>query len=74
MVTGCAQGGGDLRVDLRAGGETSGPSLLKAVRSLDENGRASMPISDDHEGKTAIVVVLDDDGRVLAMRTLTVGS
>lgn len=68
-----ATGGADLRADLRAGSETSGPSLLKDIRVLDEAGCASMLVSDVHEGKTATLVVLDDEDRVLAMRTLVVG-
>ena len=68
-----AQGGADLRADLRAGPETSGPSILKDIRVLDETGCASMLVSDVHEGKTATLVVLDDEDRVLAFRTLTVG-
>ena len=68
-----ATGGADLRADLRAGSETSGPSLHKDIRVLDEAGCASMLVSDVHEGKTATLVVLDDENRVLAMRTLVVG-
>lgn len=66
-------GGADLHVDLRLGSDTSGPTLIKGGRVLDEKGRTSVLISDDHERKTACLVVLDDDGRVLAHRTITVG-
>ncbi|WPZ34041.1 BREX-1 system phosphatase PglZ type B [Thalassobaculum sp. OXR-137] len=66
-------GGADLRVDLRLGSETSGPTLVKGDRVLDEHGRTSFLVSDEHEREAACLVVLDDDGRVLAHRTLTVG-
>jgi len=66
-------GGADLRVDLRLGAETSGSSLIKGGRVLDEHGRTSFLVSDEHEHEAACLVVLDDDGRVLAHRTLTVG-
>ncbi len=68
-----ASGAADLRADLRLGAETSGPSLLKDIRVLDEAGCASMLLSDIHEGKEATLVILDDDGRALAARTLIVG-
>ena len=35
--------------------------------------RPSIPISDDHEGKTATLVVLDEEDLALTLRTLTVG-
>ena len=67
------QGGADLHVDLRLGAATSGPSLIKGGRVLDEAGRTSVLVSDEHEGAMACLVILDDDGRVRAHRTLTVG-
>lgn len=66
-------GGTDLRVDLRLGSETSGPSLIKGGRVLDERGRTSFLVSDEHERESACLVVLDDEGRVLAHRNLTIG-
>ncbi|WP_416193542.1 BREX-1 system phosphatase PglZ type B [Nitrobacter sp. TKz-YC01] len=66
-------GGADLRVDLRLGSETSGLSLIKGGRVLDEHDRTSFLVSDEHEREAACLVVLDDDGRVLAHRTLMVG-
>ncbi len=66
-------GGADLRVDVRLGSETSGASLLKGERVLDDNGRTSLLINDLYEGQQACLVVLDDDGVILAHRTLTVG-
>ena len=68
-----AENGADSNVDLRLGSETSGPSLIKGGRVLDEQGRTSFLVSDEHDGETACLVVLDDDDRVLARRTLTVG-
>ncbi len=67
------QGGADLHIDLRLGAVTSGPSLIKGGRVLDEAGRTSVLVSDEHEGAVACLVILDDDGLVCAHRTLTVG-
>lgn len=69
-----ASGAADLRVDLRTDGDDPQSSLLTSHRSLDEDGRGSMVVSDDHEGLSATLVVLDDDGRVLARRSVTVGN
>jgi hypothetical protein len=67
------KGGADLRVDLRLGAETSGPTLIKGGRVLDENGRSSFLVSDEHERGVACLVVLSDQGQVVAHRMLTVG-
>jgi hypothetical protein len=68
-----APGGTDLHVDLRLGSETSGPSLIKGGRVLDDKGKTTFLVGDDHEGQTVCLVLLDDDGRILAHRVLTVG-
>ena len=67
------ENGADSNADLRLGSETSGPSLIKGGRVLDEQGRTSFLVSDEHDGEIVCIVVLDDDDRVLAHRTLTVG-
>ena len=66
-------GGADQHVDLRLGAETSGPTLIKGGRVLDESGRTSFLVSDEHEHEAACLVVHDDSGRVFAHRVLTVG-
>jgi hypothetical protein len=66
-------GGADLRVDLRLGMETSGPSLIKGGRVLDEKGRTSFLVGDEHMQYAACLVVMDDDNRIIAHRALTVG-
>jgi hypothetical protein len=66
-------GGADLHADVRLGAETSGASLIKGGRVLDEDGRTSVLISDLYEGQQACLVVLNDDGTILAHRSLTVG-
>ena len=67
------ENGADFNADLRLGSETSGPSLIKGGRVLDEQGRTSFLVSDEHDGEIACIVVLDDDDRVLVHRALTVG-
>jgi hypothetical protein len=68
-----APGGTDLHIDLRLGSETSGPSLIKGGRVLDDKGKTSFLVGDDHEGQPVCLVLLDDDGRILAHRMLIVG-
>lgn len=65
-------GGADFSLDLREG-SAAGKSVLKALRSLDEAGKVSFAVSDEHEGKAATLVVLDDAGEVMASRKLIVG-
>jgi hypothetical protein len=66
-------GGADLRVDLKLGVETSGASLLKGERVLDESGRTSILVSDEHERYAACLVVIDDKDHIVAHRALTIG-
>jgi len=66
-------GGADLNVDLRLGAETSGPSLIKSGRVLDEHGRTSFLVGDEHEREAACLIVTDDTGRVIAQRATTIG-
>ena len=51
----------------------SGPSLAAKAVTVGEDGKASLMALDVHEGVAAMVVVLDDQGRVLARRSVTVG-
>jgi hypothetical protein len=67
-------GGADLHADLRLGSGTSGDSLAKGGRVLDEEGRTSMLVSDQFEGQEACLVVLDEEGSVVASRALRVGN
>jgi hypothetical protein len=62
--------GGELIVDLR--GE-NGASLLRAPRGLNAEGKASIVVRDDHEGRRARIVVLDDEGHELAERWTVIG-
>lgn len=66
------EGGTDLRVDLRSGG-SGGESLLKRPKDVGENSKASFPVLDEHEGKPATLVVLDDANAIVASRALVVG-
>jgi hypothetical protein len=67
-------GGADLHADLRLGSDTSGDSLAKGGRVLDEEGRTSILVSDQFEGQEACLVVLDDEGTVVASKALRVGN
>jgi hypothetical protein len=60
-------------VDIRLGQETSGVSLLRGYRVLDETGKTSILLTDEYEGKAALIVIVDDHDRVVAQRTTKVG-
>jgi hypothetical protein len=66
-------GATDLRIDLRLGSETSGPSMIKGGRVLDDKGKTSFLVSDENDGHTACLVLVDDNGTILAHRVLKVG-
>jgi len=63
----------DLRVDLRqrAGDATS--SLLPATKSLEDMVASLLVEDDDKVGSSAYIVILDQDGRLLAQASTIVG-
>ena len=66
-----AEGAADVAVDLLG---DDGVSMLNARRAISSEGKASFPVSDDHEGKSALVVLFADDGATrLAERRVIVG-
>jgi hypothetical protein len=65
--------GGPVRVDLRLGGAL-GPSVAASVKALDADGRASLVVPDDkHEGAQVVVVLLSEDGTILAQKATRAG-
>lgn len=63
----------DLRVDLRTRAGDASSSLLPATKSLD-NLVASLLVEDDEKvGSSGYIVVLDNDGRLLAQTSTIVG-
>ena len=63
-----------VRVDLRLNRKQRDSSIAETVRAVDDAGGASLVVPDDeHEGAAALVVVLDEAGRVLDDRPTTVG-
>ena len=63
-----------VRVDLRTKPNAPDASIASSVKSLDAEGRASLVVeNEDLAGTAAVVVLLDNAGRVLARQPTTVG-
>ncbi len=62
----------DLRVDIRIG-TPNGESVLKAPKALDADGSVSIPVEDEHEKKSLVVLLLDAKGAVIAQRKTRIG-
>ena len=63
-----------VKVDLRLNRRQAESSIAAAVREVNDAGHASLVVADDeHEGAAALVVVLDETGRVLDDEPTTVG-
>ena len=63
-----------VKVDLRLNRRQAESSIAAAVRAVSDAGHASLVVADDeHEGAAALVVVLDEAGRVLDDEPTTVG-
>lgn len=61
-----------LTVDLREHAAMPDSSWAEAPKPLNE-GKATLMVSDDHEGKAAHLVVLDPDGHVVQKTLTTIG-
>jgi len=65
--------GGPVTADLRLERPT-GESVAAAVKPVDAEGAVSLVLADDeHEAAALMLVLLDDEGRVLAQRPVRVG-
>ena len=63
-----------VKVDLRLNRRQADSSIAAAVREVNDAGEASLVVADDeHEGAAALIVVLDEAGRVLDDEPTTVG-
>jgi hypothetical protein len=64
----------NLRVDLRA--KTADPEsslVIGGAKPVTPDGTVSLPVSDDHEGAAAAVVIVNDQGTVVGYTSTTVG-
>jgi hypothetical protein len=68
-----ATGAAGLRVDLRTKPAEAASSVAYEVKTIDGEGQTTLLARDDHEGHAAIVVLLDDDQRVLAKAPTSIG-
>jgi hypothetical protein len=68
-----ATGGSGLKADLRTRPAESNSSVAFELKGLDEDGQVTLLVSDDHEGLAAVVVLLDEAGRVVAKTPTTIG-
>lgn len=65
--------GGRVTADLRLS-KPSGPTVVAAPKPVEADGSASLVLaSDEHEGAELVLVLLDDDGRILAHQRTRVG-
>lgn len=62
-----------LHIDIRERAGDASTSLVATVKEVDEGGARVLIKDDLHEGKPAIIVVLDADGSVIAQRDTTIG-
>jgi hypothetical protein len=68
-----AAGGSGLRADIRTKPAESNSSVAFELKALDADGQATLLVSDDHEGLAAVVVLIDEAGRVVAKTPTSVG-
>jgi hypothetical protein len=68
-----AVGDSVLRADIRTRQAESSSSIVFELKSLGADGQATLIVSDDHEGVAAVVVLIDEDGRVVAKSQTTIG-
>ena len=68
-----AEGAAGLRADIRTKPAEPTSSIAFETKPLDVGGQTTLLVSDDHEGLAALVVLLGDDGRVMAKAPTTIG-
>lgn len=68
-----AAGGSGLRADIRTKPAESNSSVTFELKGLDADGHTTLLVSDDHEGLAAVIVLIDEAGRVVAKTPTTIG-
>lgn len=68
-----AEGGVGMRTDIRTKPADATSSIAHDAKALDADGHVTLFVGDDHEGLAAVVVILGEDGRVIAKAPTTVG-
>lgn len=68
-----ATGGSGLRADIRTKPAESNSSVAFDLKELDADEQTTLLVSDDHEGIAAVIVLLDEAGRVVAKAPTTIG-
>ena len=66
-------GASGLRADIRTKPAESNSSVAFELKGLDADGQTTLLVSDDHEGLAAVVVLIDEAGRVVAKAPTTIG-
>jgi hypothetical protein len=61
------------RVDIRTNASRPETSVVANVKEIGADGEVNLAASDEKEGDSATVVVIDSTGRVLARQNTTIG-
>jgi hypothetical protein len=61
-------------LDIRTKLADPSSSIAVNKKPFDENGMANVIVSDNHEGLAAFIVVLGNNGQILAKKNITIGA
>jgi hypothetical protein len=63
----------DVRIDIRLNWRQPNTSIVAALKDIGSPGEVSLVVDDEHEGSSAMIVVIDLNGNVIDRGLTTVG-